>query len=220
MEESIGERLRRLRLGKDWTQNVLGYHAGRAPSVISQVETGKREPELSTVKALAGALGIDWKYLLLGDETPKAEAPNANASPGQLNGVAQAEAWRGYIERCARRWERMLWSGPDLGVMDAPYETGFTLWHEVRAEAEDLIEVAQSEIIPTLGGEPTSREALLDAIHRLDEAQDSVYVRLKQIIERHKNRAENQGDEESEARFTAALEELGAFEPVLHQRDA
>lgn len=82
MEESIGERLRKLRSAKGWTQNVLGYHAGRAPSVISQVETGKREPELSTVKALAGALEVDWRYLLLGDEFPKAEAPNANASPG------------------------------------------------------------------------------------------------------------------------------------------
>lgn len=82
MEDAIGERLRRLRQERGWTQNVLGYHAGRAPSVISQVETGKREPELSTVKALAGALGVDWRFLLLGDEFPKAEAPNANASPG------------------------------------------------------------------------------------------------------------------------------------------
>lgn len=76
MEESIGDRLRRLRSDRGWTQNVLGYHAGRAPSVISQVETGKREPELSTVKALADALEVDWRYLLLGDTFPKAETPN------------------------------------------------------------------------------------------------------------------------------------------------
>lgn len=100
MQETIGERLRRLRLDKGWTQNVLGYHAGRAPSVISQVETEKREPELSTVKALAGALGVDWRYLLLGDETPKAQAPS---TPGQHEDSSRSELdpWIAYVRRRA-----------------------------------------------------------------------------------------------------------------------
>lgn len=78
MEETIGERLRRLRQAKNWTQVTLAYTADRAPSVISQVETGKREPELSTIKALAEALEVDWRYLLLGDQLPKVPAPSTS----------------------------------------------------------------------------------------------------------------------------------------------
>jgi transcriptional regulator with XRE-family HTH domain len=81
MEETIGERVRRLRTAKDWTQVALAYNAGRAPSVVSQVETGKREPELSTVRHLAEALEVDWRYLLLGDQLPKVPAPGTLGQP-------------------------------------------------------------------------------------------------------------------------------------------
>jgi transcriptional regulator with XRE-family HTH domain len=81
VEEAIGERVRRLRKAKGWTQVALAYNADRAPSVVSQVETGKREPELSTIKNLAEALEVDWRYLLLGDELPKVPAPLASGQP-------------------------------------------------------------------------------------------------------------------------------------------
>jgi transcriptional regulator with XRE-family HTH domain len=81
MEETIGKRVRRLRTAKGWTQVALAYNAGRAPSVVSQVETGKREPELSTIKHLAEALEVDWRYLLLGDQLPKVPAPGTSGQP-------------------------------------------------------------------------------------------------------------------------------------------
>jgi transcriptional regulator with XRE-family HTH domain len=81
MEETIGERVRRLRTAKGWTQVALAYNAGRAPSVVSQVETGKRQPELSTIKHLAEALEVDWRYLLLGDQLPKSPAPSTSGQP-------------------------------------------------------------------------------------------------------------------------------------------
>jgi transcriptional regulator with XRE-family HTH domain len=81
MEETIGERVRRLRKAKGWTQVALAYNADRAPSVVSQVETGKRQPELSTIKHLAEALEVDWRYLLLGDQLPKAPAPTYSGQP-------------------------------------------------------------------------------------------------------------------------------------------
>jgi transcriptional regulator with XRE-family HTH domain len=81
MEETMGERVRRLRTAKSWTQVALAYNAGRAPSVVSQVETGKRQPELSTIKHLAEALEVDWRYLLLGDQLPKAPAPSTSGQP-------------------------------------------------------------------------------------------------------------------------------------------
>ncbi len=52
------DEVRRLRLEKGWSQNELAYHAKLAPSVISLIETGKRDPNATTLRKLANALGV------------------------------------------------------------------------------------------------------------------------------------------------------------------
>jgi transcriptional regulator with XRE-family HTH domain len=52
------DEVRRLRLEKGWSQNELAYHAKLAPSVISLIETGKREPNATTLRKIAGALEV------------------------------------------------------------------------------------------------------------------------------------------------------------------
>lgn len=90
MEEPIGARVRRLRKEKGWTQNVLSYHAETAATVVSQVETGTRQPEISTVKKLANALEVDWRWLLLGDEfSPKGGAPESVSGHSDGNRLAE-----------------------------------------------------------------------------------------------------------------------------------
>jgi transcriptional regulator with XRE-family HTH domain len=64
------QEVRRLRQSKGWNQTELAYHAGLAPSVISQIETGKRDPTAGTLKKLAKALGVDVPDLF-----PKAQSP-------------------------------------------------------------------------------------------------------------------------------------------------
>jgi XRE family transcriptional regulator, fatty acid utilization regulator len=69
----FGHRLRHLRRQAGLTLDALGTAVGRPPSYLSQLENGHREPRLSTVNALATALGVAPGELLSG------EAPNRRA---------------------------------------------------------------------------------------------------------------------------------------------
>jgi transcriptional regulator with XRE-family HTH domain len=60
----FGQRLRHLRRQAGLTLDALGARVGRPASYLSQLENGHREPRLSTVHALAGALGCDLGDLL------------------------------------------------------------------------------------------------------------------------------------------------------------
>src|SRR5215203_3859223 len=62
--------VRQLRKKKGWNQTELAFHAGLAPSVISQVENGKRSPSARTLGKLARALNVD-----VADLFPKGQAP-------------------------------------------------------------------------------------------------------------------------------------------------
>lgn len=62
--------VKRLRQEREWNQTELAYHAGLAPSVISQIENGKRDPSARTLRKLADALEVE-----VGDLFPKAQVP-------------------------------------------------------------------------------------------------------------------------------------------------
>ena len=54
----FGQRLRHLRRAAGLTLADLGARVGRAPSVLSLLENGRREPKLSLIEALANALSV------------------------------------------------------------------------------------------------------------------------------------------------------------------
>lgn len=54
----FGRRLRHLRRARGLTLEALGARVGRPAPFLSQLETGKREPRLSLIDALAEALGV------------------------------------------------------------------------------------------------------------------------------------------------------------------
>jgi transcriptional regulator with XRE-family HTH domain len=66
------DRLRRLRLAAHMTQQQLAMAAGVAVSAVAQMESGRiGDPKLSTLKALARALGVGIQELAEnGDEPP------------------------------------------------------------------------------------------------------------------------------------------------------
>jgi XRE family transcriptional regulator, fatty acid utilization regulator len=80
----FGQRLRHLRRARGLTLAELGERVGRAPSVLSLLENGRREPKLSLIESLAGALGVT------SDELLRREAPSRRA---QLE-IALADAQR------------------------------------------------------------------------------------------------------------------------------
>src|ERR1017187_693760 len=61
---TFGQRLRHLRRAQGITPAELGERVGRAPSALSLLENGRREPKLSLIEALATALSVPAEELL------------------------------------------------------------------------------------------------------------------------------------------------------------
>src|SRR5215472_4346648 len=61
---TFGQRLRHLRRMRGLTLTELGERIDRAPSVLSLIENGRREPKLSLIEQLAGALSVPTTELL------------------------------------------------------------------------------------------------------------------------------------------------------------
>jgi XRE family transcriptional regulator, fatty acid utilization regulator len=60
----FGQRLRHIRRSRGLTLAELGERVGRAPSVLSLLENGRREPKLSLIEALAAALSVSAADLM------------------------------------------------------------------------------------------------------------------------------------------------------------
>ena len=71
---TLGHRIRHFRTGKSLTLEALGERVGAAPSLLSLIENGKREPRLSLLQRIADALGVQLADLL------SEEAPNSRAA--------------------------------------------------------------------------------------------------------------------------------------------
>ncbi len=69
----FGQRLRHVRRSRGLTLTELGERVGRAPSVLSLLENGRREPKLSLIESLASALRVPV------DELLKHEPPSRRA---------------------------------------------------------------------------------------------------------------------------------------------
>src|SRR5579871_6373400 len=54
----FGQRLRHIRRSRGLTLADLGQRVGRAPSVLSLLENGRREPKISLIESLAAALSV------------------------------------------------------------------------------------------------------------------------------------------------------------------
>src|ERR1700751_1824036 len=61
---TLGQRLRHLRRARGLTLTELGERIGRAPSALSLLENGRREPKLSLIEQLASALSVPASDLL------------------------------------------------------------------------------------------------------------------------------------------------------------
>src|ERR1700689_4022963 len=60
----FGQRPRHARRARGLPLAELGQRVGRAPSVLSLIENGRREPKLSLIEALAAALSVPTAELL------------------------------------------------------------------------------------------------------------------------------------------------------------
>ena len=62
----LGQKIRKLRLTRGWTQTYLSVHAGVGRNYISDVELGKKEIGLRNLYLLAQSLGVTLEELMHG----------------------------------------------------------------------------------------------------------------------------------------------------------
>src|SRR6478735_7396345 len=80
----MGERLRAARAARGLSLRVLASRLGVSPSLISQIETGRANPSVSTLYAIAAELDVSLDELLFNDRRPpEPEPPGTPAPPAE-----------------------------------------------------------------------------------------------------------------------------------------
>src|ERR1700731_3189308 len=118
----LGASLRSARERVGWTREALAYHSGLSWAAIAQIESGRRQQvRVSSLVALASALGVSVDYLVGGDATISPQLLGhrvliygsedeylESAIPFLLEGIARSEGvlcvpstWRGNLLRDA-----------------------------------------------------------------------------------------------------------------------
>ena len=64
IRQRLGRNVRRLRVGKDLSQEAFADEAGIHRTYVSDIERGSRNPTITVVERLAVALGVDAGELL------------------------------------------------------------------------------------------------------------------------------------------------------------
>jgi transcriptional regulator with XRE-family HTH domain len=112
------DEVRRLRLEKGWSQNELAYHAKLAPSVISLIETGKRDPNATTLRKLANALEVRIPDLF--EERGSGKAQRRSSPEPTFNDVLDDErrlalmkSLEDEIRYFTARWQEQLKNAQD-----------------------------------------------------------------------------------------------------------
>jgi transcriptional regulator with XRE-family HTH domain len=114
----LGPRLRAIRVARGVGLRELARRLDLSPSSISQIETGKIQPSVRTLYALASEFGVTVDEVLF-DEPPTTRAVEPGLS-------VQRAADRPAIQlNSGVRWERlMFWGDEDVEFLEAIYEPG------------------------------------------------------------------------------------------------
>jgi transcriptional regulator with XRE-family HTH domain len=136
----MGERLRAARSARRLSLRELAGRLGVSPSLISQIETGRANPSVSTLYAIAAELDVSLDELLFNDRRPP-EAPaetaatptpiaRARAAGGVLPQGAPEPVQRATTRHQIRLASGVLWdrlttiSEPGVEFLHVTYEVG------------------------------------------------------------------------------------------------
>ncbi len=129
----MGERLREARRGRNLSLRVLADRLGVSPSLISQIETGRANPSVSTLYAIADELDVSLDELLFNDRrlaepVSAAPAPNEGTPSGtmaQAPPVQRASSRHRIRLASGVQWERLTTlSEPGVEFLHVTYEVG------------------------------------------------------------------------------------------------
>ncbi|MBN9622471.1 MAG: cupin domain-containing protein [Actinobacteria bacterium] len=135
----IGRRLADLRAEHRYSIRALAKEAGVSASLISDVERGKVEPSISTLKSLASALGTTLAFFF--SEPSKQSGRVVRATERDVlgeDGEVNSQAARSAIETAGVRFE--IASPPEAETIEAVYgryEPGASLGDAITHEGEE-----------------------------------------------------------------------------------
>ena len=84
----MGDRLREARQARGLSLRGLAERLGVSPSLISQVETGRAKPSVSTLYAIVTELGISLDELVYPDARRPSKAPELTAPPDEVSSTS------------------------------------------------------------------------------------------------------------------------------------
>jgi transcriptional regulator with XRE-family HTH domain len=141
MHLAIGEELRRVRLSRKMSLRNVASAVGVSASLLSQVETGKTQPSVSTLYALVNFLGVSLDGLMKGIVEPTDQKPE-QAAEFSRPGVVQRRSENLLIEmENGVVWERLSDGGrDDADPLMVTYEPGSSSSVEGKMMRHDAIE--------------------------------------------------------------------------------
>jgi transcriptional regulator with XRE-family HTH domain len=121
----MGDRIRLVRQARGLSLRGLAERLGVSPSLISQVETSRAKPSVSTLYAIATELGISLDELLFIDARP--EATKGSGREIELPAIPVQRAGDRKVIRLASGvvWERLTTASiPNVDFLYVTYEVG------------------------------------------------------------------------------------------------
>ncbi len=123
--ESIGAHLRDARMQRGLSLRSVALALGVSASLISQVETGKTQPSVSTLYAIANHLGVSLDELLGIAPASSKPVPMFGHSGPALPDVQRAEDSPVILLENGVRWERLaVGAGGPADAIVVTYEPG------------------------------------------------------------------------------------------------
>lgn len=141
MQFDIGDELRRVRVSRKLSLRSVASAVGVSASLLSQVETGKTQPSVSTLYALVNHLGISLDGLMKGGDTDAAHAGQPGYEAGH-HGIVQRRSENPLIEmENGVVWERLADGGrDDADPLMVTYEPGSSSSVENKMMRHDALE--------------------------------------------------------------------------------
>lgn len=121
IKETIGDRLRSVRISNNFSTNKFSEILGIAQSAITKIENGNSDPSAKTLLAIYEKFKIDPLWLLTGQTAHVIQNPNA-LKIGQLADNLPDEIQKIYLTLMKRelRLERMLKRETNIVDPDLP----------------------------------------------------------------------------------------------------
>ena len=142
MNFDIGAELRRVRLLRKLSLRSVATEVGVSASLLSQVETGKTQPSVSTLYALVNHLSISLDGLMKGPTHSHGETPAPGEYEDGHHGIVQRRPENPLIEmENGVVWERLADGGrDDADPLMVTYEPGSSSSVEGKMMRHDALE--------------------------------------------------------------------------------